>query len=76
MDRFPKFCTIHIEGKLHERWKDWFGEMTVSSLNNREVLIQGVITDQSALVGMINQIHNLNLELISVNCERIEEEKR
>jgi hypothetical protein len=73
MNQFPKICTIRIEGNLHERWKDWFDGMTVKNLENGEVLLQGCIEDQSVLIGIINQIHNLNLILVSVNYERSNE---
>ncbi len=66
---FPRFYTIRIKGHLHERWQDWFDGMMVTNLENGEVLLQGMMADQSVLVGIINQIHSLNLELISVICE-------
>ncbi len=70
---FPRFYTIRICGSLHERWKNWFDSMTVTNLDNGEVLLQGMIEDQSQLVGIINQIHNLNLWLVSVNSPEREE---
>jgi hypothetical protein len=66
---FPKIYTIRIQGVLHERWKNWFDGMTITSLENGETLVEGLILDQSALVGVINQIHNLNLKLIAINCK-------
>jgi hypothetical protein len=66
---FPRNYTICIKGNLHERWQDWFDGLTITNLENGNVLLQGVIADQSNLVGIINQIHSLNLELVSVNCE-------
>jgi hypothetical protein len=73
MKQAPRIYTIRIEGQLHERWKDWFDGMTVTNLENGEILLQGCIQDQSVLVGIINQIHNLNMRLISVHCESKEE---
>ncbi len=67
MDRFPRVYQIRIEGVLHGRWKTWFDGMTVTSLDCGETLIEGLIQDQSVLGGVINQIHNLNLTLISIN---------
>jgi hypothetical protein len=40
--------------------------MTVTNQENGEVLLRGLIQDQRVLIGIINQIHNLNLTLISV----------
>jgi hypothetical protein len=67
MERYPRVYQIRIVGALHDRWKTWFDGMTVTSLDCGEALIEGLIQDQSALIGVINQIHSLNLTLISVN---------
>ncbi len=67
MERFPRVYQIRIVGVLHERWKTWFDGLTMTNLDCGEALIEGLIQDQSALVGVINQIHSLNLTLISIN---------
>jgi hypothetical protein len=69
MEPFPRIYTIRIQGGLHDRWKHWFDGMTITNLESGEVIIEGLIQDQSALVGVINQIHNLNLQLISISCQ-------
>ena len=69
MTHFPSNYKIRIKGILDERWKDWFDGMSIANQENGEVFLHGVVQDQSTLVGIINQIHNLNLELISVTCE-------
>ena len=48
---FPKRYSIRIKANLHERWKDWFDGMTITNLENGEVLLQGMVADQSVLVG-------------------------
>lgn len=67
MEHFPRVYQIRIEGVLHDRWKTWFDGLTVTNLECGETLIEGMIQDQSALVGVINQIHSLNLTLVSIN---------
>jgi hypothetical protein len=69
MEQFPSVYTIRIQGRLHDRWKHWFDGMTITCLESGETVIAGLIEDQSALVGVINQIHSLNLRLISINCQ-------
>jgi hypothetical protein len=69
MTQFPRIYTIRIQGALQDRWKHWFDGMTVANLENGEAMIEGLIQDQSELVGVINKIHSLNLRLISVNCK-------
>ena len=70
MEQFPRIYIIRIQGVLHDRWKHWFDGMTVANLENGEAIIEGLIQDQSELVGVINQIHSLNLRLISFNCKK------
>lgn len=53
---------------LHDRWQAWFDGMTVTRLDCGETIIEGLIQDQSELVGVFNQIYSLNLTLFSINC--------
>lgn len=69
MEEFPRIYSICIQGRLHDRWKNWFAGMTFTNLDGEDTIIEGLIEDQSQLVGVINQIHNLNLKLVSINCK-------
>ncbi len=73
MDVSRKHYQIRVEGKVPERWRAWFDPLTMVYLPEGDTLLQGEIVDQSQLMGFINQIHSLNLKLISVNAgERCE----
>ncbi|RIK29023.1 MAG: hypothetical protein DCC56_14265 [Anaerolineae bacterium] len=74
MDK-PTQYQIKIKGHLDDSWKDSFEGMTISNLENGEVLLSGSIQDQSALQGILNRISNLGLTLISVNAASEEETK-
>lgn len=69
MEEFPRIYSIRIQGRLHDRWKNWFAGMTFTNLECEDTIIEGLIEDQSQLIGVINQIHNLNLKLVSINCK-------
>jgi hypothetical protein len=58
---------IRIKGYLDKKWSDWFAGMTISLEENDEVLISGEVIDQSALHGLLKQVRDLGLPLISVN---------
>ena len=58
---------IRIEGHLTDRWSDWFEGLAINNDSNGETILNGSITDQAALFGVLNKIHALNLTLISVN---------
>ena len=57
---------IIVEGHLDKKWTDWFDGMLISyeSTNTR---FSGNIKDEAHLHGILNQIRDLNLKLISIN---------
>jgi hypothetical protein len=57
---------IEIEGHLNSTWKNWFDGMEIRYVNNNTIL-SGNVKDESNLHGILNQIRDLNLKLISVN---------
>ncbi len=57
---------IKIQGHLDKEWKDWFDGMAISYAGNNTMLT-GNIKDEAHLHGILNQIRDLNLKLISVN---------
>lgn len=66
MDK-PSFYEIRVGGHLSDRWSDWFDGLEILNDPNGETILSGRISDQSALFGALNNIHALNLTLISVN---------
>jgi hypothetical protein len=57
---------IRIKSHLSPSWSEWLGDLTISHEDNGESLLQGHITDQAALHGILNRIRDLGLTLISV----------
>ncbi len=57
---------IKVEGHLDKKWKDWFEGMEISYQGTNTIL-SGNIKDEAHLHGLLNQIRDLNLKLISVN---------
>ncbi len=57
---------IKVQGLLDTKWKDWFEGMDISYAGNNTML-SGNIKDEAHLHGILNQIRDLNLKLISVN---------
>ncbi len=66
MEISSKQYQIRIKGQVPERYTTWFEPLTMVHLADGNTLLQGQILDQSQLVGIINQIHSLNLKLISI----------
>ena len=61
----PEFYEIRVEGVLDEYWTAWFGGLQVTSAGT-DTIISGLMTDQSALHGVLVKISDLGLRLISV----------
>ena len=59
------YVEIRIKGTLKQDWSDWLGGLIVSNKENGETVLNGQISDQSALLGLLNRIHGLNLRLLS-----------
>ena len=60
---------IKIEGHLNESWKDWFDGVEISYEENITVLVCEN-KDQAYVHGILNQIRDLNLKLVSVNPQQ------
>lgn len=57
---------IKVEGRLDKNRMNWFEGMTISYAGN-DTLLTGDIMDEAHLHGILNQIRDLNLRLISIN---------
>ena len=59
------YAEIRIKGTLKPDWSDWLEGLIVSHQANGETILTGQISDQPALIGLLNRIHGLKLELLS-----------
>ena len=59
------YVKIRIKGMLKQDWSDWLGGLIVTSQTNEETVLSGQITDQAMLLGLLNRIHGLNLQMLS-----------
>jgi hypothetical protein len=71
LDR-PATYRITVQGRLGESWSDWIEEMTLTDTSGDDgptmTTLTGVVTDQSALQGLLRRLHSWGLPLISVEC--------
>ncbi|HEY93937.1 MAG TPA: hypothetical protein G4O15_03230 [Dehalococcoidia bacterium] len=61
---------IMIKGHINRDWSDWLGDLSVVHVDNGNTLLTGLISDQSALYGLLSRLSNLGFQLISVVSER------
>jgi hypothetical protein len=66
MDK-PIVYQIRVKGHLDEIWTTRFDGLIITNLETGEALLSGRLPDQAALYGVLYQINNLGLILISVN---------
>lgn len=59
------YVEIRIKGTLKQDWSDWLEGLIVSNQANGETVLHGQISDQAVLLGLLNRIHGLNLQLLS-----------
>jgi hypothetical protein len=65
--------TIRIKGLLDKKWEDWF-DLNIKH-EAESTVISGEIQDEAALHGILNQIRDLNLKLVSVTPLENESDK-
>jgi hypothetical protein len=65
---------IKVRGHVDGHWSDWLGGLEITQDEQGNSHLTGVIPDQAALHGVLNQIRNLGLTLISIAPQKKEEE--
>ena len=62
---------IIVQGCLDPNWSDWFNEMEITNETSKDAqlitTLIGNMEDQSTLRGILNQLWDLNLTILSVN---------
>jgi len=69
----PQTYEIHIRGNLSGNWSDWLDGLTIKAQSGKETILQGILPDQSALLGVLGKIHALNLKITLVEMEKNDE---
>jgi len=64
---------IRIKGHLGRQWTDWFGGLTITLEDNGETVLTGPVVDQAALHGLLRQVRDLGMPLLSVTRVEIEQ---
>src|SRR4051794_40002890 len=62
----PDWYAIRVKGHLAERWTAWFDDMTLTRQADGTTVLDGPVTDQSALHGLLRKVSDLGLPLVSV----------
>jgi len=67
----PATYEIRVRGSIADSWSDWFDGMTIehgaSTDGSPITTLSGTVIDQAALIGILRKLHNLRLQLVSLN---------
>lgn len=61
------YFQIRVRGQLDDSWSNYLEGMEVKLLEDGEMLLNGPVVDQAALMGVLLKLSHLNLQLLSVN---------
>jgi hypothetical protein len=64
----PGRYEIRLEGHLDGRWAAWFDGLSLRQESDGTTVIDGLVTDQSALHGLLQKVRDTGLPLVSVIC--------
>ena len=71
----PAICRIRVQAHLGGSWLGKLGGMVITSAFKESeqpvTILEGLLLDQAALSDALNAIHELHLELLSVECLNI-----
>jgi hypothetical protein len=62
----PQDYRIRVKGHLADRWAAWFDGMAVTRQSDGTTVLDGPVTDQAALHGLLRKVSDLGLPLVSV----------
>jgi hypothetical protein len=57
---------IWVQGHLDAHWSEWLGGMTITHEEGGMTRLEGVIVDQPALHGLLNNLRDLCLSILAV----------
>ena len=68
----PAVYRIRVSGRMDPEWSQYFQGMIVSVFEQEDqetiTELSGLLPDQAALMGVLQQLYNRNIPLLSVEC--------
>ncbi len=66
----PAVYRIRVQGILDKNWSDYYGGMTIQHegdpKHDARTILTGKLADQSALIGVLNSLHDIGYPILSV----------
>ena len=64
----PGGYAIRLKGHLDARWAAWFDGLSLTRESDGTTVIHGPVVDQAALHGLLQNVRDVGLPLVSVIC--------
>jgi len=68
----PAVYRIRVPGRMDPKWSECLQGMTVTVFEEADqgtiTELSGLLTDQAALMGVLQQLYNRNIPVFSVEC--------
>ena len=75
----PAVYRIRVPGRMDPKWSGYLQGMTVSVFEEKDqeafTELSGLLPDQAALMGVLQQLYNRNIPVFSVECVKAGIEK-
>ena len=62
----PRLYEIRLKGHLDARWANWFEGLSLTHDSDGTTILAGPVIDQAALYGLLRNVRDLGLPLVSV----------
>ena len=73
----PVRYRIAVEGSLDESWSGRLGGMHIKTASRADkkpvTTLTGSVRDQTALMGVLNGLYQMHMQILSVNCTSCDE---
>lgn len=61
----PREYEVRVDGRLDERWSEWFDGLVVETRDDGTSTLTGPVADQAALHGILARMRDLGVTLLS-----------
>ena len=61
---------IRIKGEIDHRWSEWLGSLDIAYDGQGRTILTGSLRDQSSLLGLLNKLSEMGLEILSVDSAK------
>ena len=60
---------VRVRGRMDKDWSEWLGGLSIAHTAQGDTVLTGSVRDQAAVYGLLFQLSNLGLRLVSLTCE-------